>query len=145
MKEFDQIGFMLCELQAKTFERSVDFVPYSSELFINRFMNSEIITLLDNTAILFLDLWEQDFLDRVEEEYGKSSQDHSIKYSKNKMFWMGYIYRYFSYTYQKTSKEAYKIMKPKELKQVYLGYHTMDPAQAIERILEAKELDKSVI
>ena len=53
------------------------------------------------------------------------------------MFWIGYIYRYFSYTYQKTSKQVYKIIKPKELRGLFLPYHTMDPAQAIERILEA--------
>lgn len=56
------------------------------------------------------------------------------------MFWIGYIYRYFSYTYQKTSKQVYKIIKPKELRGLFLPYHTMDPAQAIERILEAKGL-----
>ena len=33
---------------------------------------------------------------------------------------------------------VYKIVKPKELRGVFLPYHTMDPAQAIERILEAK-------
>ena len=56
------------------------------------------------------------------------------------MFWIGYIYRYFSYTYKKTSKQVYKIIKPKELRGLFLPYHTMDPAQAIERILEAKGL-----
>ena len=30
--------------------------------------------------------------------------------------------------------------KPKELRGLFLPYHTMDPAQAIERILEAKGL-----
>ena len=34
--------------------------------------------------------------------------------------------------------QVYKIIKPKELRGLFLPYHTMDPAQAIERILEAK-------
>ena len=33
-----------------------------------------------------------------------------------------------------------KIVKPKELRGLFLTYHTMDPSQAIERILEAKGL-----
>ena len=31
-------------------------------------------------------------------------------------------------------------MKPKELRQLYYPYHSLDPAQAIERILESKNL-----
>lgn len=36
--------------------------------------------------------------------------------------------------------QAYRIMKPKELRELFLPYHTLDTAQAIERILEAKGL-----
>jgi hypothetical protein len=32
----------------------------------------------------------------------------------------------------------YKIIKPNELKRLYFSYHSLDPAQAIERILESK-------
>ncbi len=32
----------------------------------------------------------------------------------------------------------YRIVKGKELPDVYLPYHSLDPGQAIERILEAK-------
>ena len=56
------------------------------------------------------------------------------------MYWIGYIYRYFAYTYEWTSSRIYKNIKPKELRGVYLPYQTLDPAQAIERILEAKGL-----
>ena len=54
------------------------------------------------------------------------------------MYWIGYLYRYFSITYELTSAQVYKIIKPKELRGLFLPYHTMDPSQAIERILEAK-------
>ncbi len=58
--------------------------------------------------------------------------------SSSEIFWIGYIYRYFAITYELTSAQVYKIVKPKELREVFLSYHTLDPAQAIERILEAK-------
>ena len=37
-----------------------------------------------------------------------------------------------------SSAKVYKIVKPKELIGLFLPYHTMNPVQAIERILEAK-------
>lgn len=54
------------------------------------------------------------------------------------MYWIGYLYRYFAFTYELSSVQVYKIVKPKELRGLFLPYHTMDPAQAVERILEAK-------
>lgn len=44
----------------------------------------------------------------------------------------------FSYTYELSSTRVYKIIKPKELRGLFLPYHTLSPEQAIERILEAK-------
>ena len=79
----------------------------------------------------------QDLIDSIEEEYGASKYG-SIKYTHNEIHWIGYVYRYLSYTYDLSSVQVYKIIKPKELRGLYLPYHTMDPAQAIERILEAK-------
>lgn len=73
----------------------------------------------------------------TEEQYD-TSEYGSIKYTHNEIYWIGYMYRYFSYTYDLSSVQVYKIVKPKELRGLFLPYHTMDPAQAIERILEAK-------
>lgn len=42
---------------------------------------------------------------------------------------------------QKASKTLYRIVKPSELQQLYFPYHSLDPAQVIERILEAKGMD----
>ena len=64
----------------------------------------------------------------------------SVKYTKNELYWIGYIYRYYSYTYELTSRQVYKKVKPKELRGLFLPYHTMDLEQALERILEAKHL-----
>ena len=54
------------------------------------------------------------------------------------MYWIGYLYRYFSYTYELSSITVYKIVKPKEFRGLFLPYHILTPEQAIERILEAK-------
>ena len=139
MKKINRDGLLLCDLQAKTFESAVDLTSVSSEIFIRRFMNSKIAKAMDNESILQTNIHERDILDRIEEQYGKSKYG-SIKYTHNEMFWIGYLYRYFCYTHELSSVQVYKIVKPKELRGLFLAYHTMDPSQAIERILEAKGL-----
>ena len=139
MRKIEKDGLLLCELQAESFEASVDSAAVSSEIFIRRFMNSKVASLMDNGDILQMNIHAKDVVDRIEEEYG-NSQYGSFKYSKNEMFWIGYIYRYYAYTYELSSVQVYKAVKPKELRGLFLPYHTMDPAQAIERILEAKGL-----
>ena len=139
MKKISKDGLLLCDLQAKTFECAVDLTSVSSEIFIRRFMNSRIAKIMDNESILQTNIHEKDILDMIEDEYGKSEYG-SVKYTHDEMFWIGYVYRYFGYTYELSSIQVYKIVKPKELRGLFLAYHTLDPAQAIERILEAKGL-----
>ena len=139
MKKIDNDGLVLCEIQAKAFELSCDEQNTSSEIFIRRFMNSEVAKRLDNMTLLQSNIQAADLLVLIDEEYGRSDYG-SVKYSPNELYWIGYIYRYFAYTYDKTSKQVYKTVKPKELRGLFLPYHTMDPAQAIDRSLEAKGL-----
>lgn len=139
MRKIDKDGLLLCELQAKAFELSVEMCQTSSEIFIRRFMNSRIARSIDDKQILQTNLQARDILERIEEQYGYSEYG-SVKYTKNEIYWIGYVYRYFSYTYNLSSVQVYKIMKPKELRELFLPYHSLDPAQAIERILEAKNL-----
>jgi hypothetical protein len=139
MRKITNDGLLLCKIQAETFEKSIDKMNTSSEIFVRRFMRSSIVKQLDNEAILATNLQANDILDFINEEYGVSNYG-SVKYSKDEMYWIGYIYRYFAYTYEWTSSRIYKNIKPKELRAVYLPYQTLDPSQAIERILEAKGL-----
>ena len=139
MNKIDKDGLLLCEIQGKTFEISIENYTTGSEVFMRRFMNSQVAKEFDDLSILDTNIYEKDIMIRLDEEYGVSNYG-KVRYTKNEMFWIGYMYRYFSYTYKKTSRQVYKIIKPKELRGLFLPYHTMDPAQAIERILEAKGL-----
>ena len=40
VKKIDNDGLLLCEIQAETFEKSIDKMNSSSEIFIRRFMKS---------------------------------------------------------------------------------------------------------
>lgn len=137
MKKMERDGLLLCELQATAFEKSIDKLDSSSEIFIRRFMKSQIAKRIDNESVLESNIQANDILELILEEYGATSYG-TVKYTHNEIYWIGYIYRYFVITYELTSAQVYKTVKPKELRAVYLPYHTMDPSQAIERILEAK-------
>jgi len=139
MRKISKDGLLLCKLQAEVFENSIDKMDTSSEIFIRRFMKSEIAKRLDNESVLESNIQANDILDLINEEYGISNYG-SVKYTQNEIYWIGYIYRYFASTYEMSSAQVYKIIKPKELRGLFLPYHTLDPAQAIERILEAKEM-----
>lgn len=137
MKKMDKDGLLLCDLQGNTFELSLELTTTSSEIFMRRFMYSKVAKTLDNESVLQMNIQPKDIIKRIEEEY-KESKYGSVKYTKNEMYWIGYLYRYFSYTYELPSTRVYKIVKPKELRGLFLPYHTLSIEQAIERILEAK-------
>lgn len=139
MKKIDTDGLILCKIQGKIFEKSVNKVNSSSEIFIRRFMNSDIVTEMDSLAFLDGSLSDDGVIYEIEKEYGKTEYG-KVKYNSEVMFWIGYLYRYFSYCYELSSKQVYKIVKPKELNQLYYVYHTFDCSQAIERILESKNI-----
>ena len=139
MKSLSKDCLILCDIQAKAFELSLSYCGCSSEIFIRRFMLSEVATLMDNLSFLDTNLQAKDVLDMIDEEYGRSDYG-SVKYTANELHWIGYIYRYFAYTYEKSSRQVYRIIKPKELRSLYLPYHTMDPSKAIDMILESKGL-----
>lgn len=139
MRKIDKDGLILCDIQAKAFELSLSSTDSSSEIFIRRFMYSKVASQMDNLSFLYTNLQAKDVLQRVDEEYGKSNYG-SVRYTSNELHWIGYIYRYFAYTYEKSSRQVYRIINPKELRGLFLPYHTMDPSKAIDMIMEAKGL-----
>ena len=84
-------------------------------------MKSKIAKRLDNQSILDSNIQANDILTLVDEEYGATDYG-SVKYTHNEMYWIGYIYRYFSFTYDLSSSQVYKIIKPKELRGLFF-YH----------------------
>ncbi len=137
MKEINEDGLLLCDIQGKIFENSIDLVTISSEMFIRRFMLSKIVNSLDNESFLDDTLTIDDVFDEIEKEYG-SLVYGKIKYNKEVLYWIGYLYRYFAFTYELSSRQVYRMIKPKELNEAYYVYHTFSCDEAIERILESK-------
>lgn len=137
MKKIDKDGLILSDIQGIIFEKSLEKTDCSSEIFIRRFMNSDISSEFDSSSFLDGSLIVDDVFDLINEQYGNTNYGKT-RFGKEALYWIGYIYRYFAYTYNLTSKQVYNIVKPKELAERYYVYHTFDCAFAIERILEEK-------
>lgn len=139
MRDIDSIGLDSSSFQAKVFEESIDNTLCSSPIFIRRYMNSDFAYRLDKSGLLIEPTMPSDVFRELDEEYNKSTYGKE-KYTYEEMYWIGYIYRYWAYTYKLTSKHLYKLIKPSELRDVYYPYHSLDPKMAIERICEAKNI-----
>ena len=69
------------EYRQKTFAMSINMCETSSEIFIRRFMHSNVAKLLDNNGWLNTTLWEKDISDLIDEEYGRSDPYERYQYS----------------------------------------------------------------
>ncbi len=136
MKKINEEGLKLCALQAEVFADSLTATQCSSLVFIRRFMNSEVAARMDRNGFLLEACDVTSIFNEVEAQYGPTSYGKE-RYGREELYWLGYLYRYWTYTYEKSSKQVYKQMKPKNLRKLYYPYHSLDPAQAIERILES--------
>lgn len=138
MRKMDSLGLKICSYQALLFESSIEKTDCSSKVFIRRFMNSNLAKRMDSVGFMFHSLDVSDAINEIEEQYGASAYGVE-KFTVEEMYWIGYIYRYWAYVTEKSSKQIYKIVKPEKLKKLYFPYHSLDPLQAIERIMEEIE------
>ena len=140
MRGMDEYGLKICSFQAELFQRSVTGLECSSKIFIRRFMLSDLAARMDSNGLLFEAAGIEDAFDELDRQYGTTVYGRQ-KFGTEEMHWIGYIYRYWAYSYEKSSKHLFKFIKPEELRDLFFPYHSLDPAQAIERILEARGVD----
>lgn len=142
MRAFDHNGLLLCEYQAKLFEKSFE-LNCSSPVFIRRFLHSELSRKLDEGYSAFLSLDVNEGIESINNRYNDSSYGQE-KYSKNSLFWVGYMYRYICYTREQSSSFVMKIFKHQQMNSVYYVYHTQDPEWCINNLLELNGLDDNI-
>lgn len=134
MKKFDDLGLKLAEYQAMIFEQSVEKQDCSSLVFIRRFKFSNLANRLDNAnADVLLDV--NYAFDELNDQYSNKKYGNE-KMSKEVLFWIGYITRYFAYTREIKTKEVFELIDAKKLPESYYVYHTQSEEWTIERLLE---------
>jgi len=139
MKNMDRDGRLLCEMQGTIFEKSAEDYDTSSAVFVRRYMNSEYAARMDRDGNLDRPTDANEAFDSLDSQYGPCSYG-SEKYAPDELYWIGYIYRYWAYTRETTSKAIYRRYNARDMHRVYYAYHTLDPENAIQRLLEAKNM-----
>lgn len=128
----DKFNRKLCDVQGRLFEMSAKD-DYDSKAFITAFMNSDIAKGLDSS------------FDRTQwagEEYLYAEFTESNNIPKGKTYdvevlhWIGYIYRYWHYYTNETSKKIIKQANPVTMNSNYIMFHSMDPEMAINNLKE---------
>lgn len=142
MRKFDHNGLLLAEYQGKLFEKSSE-LNCSTGIFMRRFLHSNLLNELDanNSATLSLD--ENEGINSILEQFGDSNYG-KLKYSKNSLFWIGYMYRYISYTREQSTKFIMKIFNYKQMNDVYYSFHTQDSEWCIKDLLEINGLSEKI-
>ena len=122
----NEIQLKLCDIQGRLFELSVDR-QLGSASFIKTFMNSETAKALDSTYNRMQWAGEEYLLEEVMEATGDKLTEKGEVYSKDVIYWIGYIYRYWHYYTEESSKVIYKQAPVETMKRNYLMFHTMAP------------------
>lgn len=129
----DILESKLCDVQGRLFELSTDN-GFDSEDFIKKYMNSKLSKEFDSTYNPTQWMGEYYLLESLLDECDiKKSSDI---YNKEAMYWIGYIYRYWHFYTNESSKQIYKQAKAKTMNNNYLMFHTLDPSLAIDNLKE---------
>ena len=137
----DSLRFQLCDIQGRLFELSGK-EGYDSADFIKRFMLSEVAKGLDS----FYNRYQWAGEEYLMEEVTESCKDikKGSPYPYEVLYWMGYLYRYWQITKATSSAKIVKLAPPSTMNRNYTMFHTMDPALAIEDLLEIYHQKKRV-
>ena len=125
----DRFSLKLCDVQGRLFEKSD---AYGSESFILCFMNSKLAAHLDSPYNKFQWMGEEYLLEELKDEM--DLENRGEKYSREILYWIGYLYRYWSFFLHENSKKIVCQAPPRTMKRNYKLFHTMDPEEAIENL-----------
>ena len=133
MTHLDMQQRQLCDIQGRLFELALSQGLDCAE-FIKVFMRSKTAACLDDTYDRLQWAGEEYILEELNDEIGSLKKGES--FSREEMYWIGYIYRYWHYYTGETSKIIYGIADAERMRNCWLGFHTLDNEMAIDRLKE---------
>ena len=137
----DELQLKLCDIQGRLFELSADN-NYGSANFVKVFMTSEVAKALDSTYNRMQWAGEEYLLEELVDVAGDKLSKGGEIFSKDILYWMGYLYRYWHYYTKEDSVKIYKQASVATMKRNYLMFHTMAPELAIEDLKEISRQKK---
>lgn len=138
MKIIDDTGLLLANYQSNLFELSAKRLSCSSAYFYKKFAFSQLAKRMDKKSFILESLDVEGAIEELKKE-GNYEQGSS-KASPKVLAWIGYLLRYWAYTYEISTKQIYKYIKFDELCRLYEAYHSLDIEEAILRINEAHNI-----
>lgn len=134
----NELQLKLCDIQGRLFELSADN-SYESSTFIKVFMTSDVAKALDSTYNRMQWAGEEYLLEELTAIKGNNLIKKGEIYSKDILYWIGYLYRYWHFYKNESSVKIYKQAPAKIMKRNYLIFHTMAPELAIDDLKEISE------
>lgn len=131
----NELQIKMCDIQGRLFELSAD-KGLSSAAFIKTFMLSDVSKGLDSKFNHMQWAGEEYLLDEIVSTSSENLTNNGEVYSKDILYWIGYLYRYWHYYTGEDSAKIYKQAPVKTMKRNYMIFHTMDPVVAIENLKE---------
>ncbi len=132
----NELQLKMCDVQGRLFELSANR-KYSSSALIKAFMTSPVAKSLDSKFNHMQWAGEEYLLDEIVSSVG---DEFFLKggaiLSKDVLYWIGYIYRYWHYYTGEDSAKIYKQAPYDIMKRNYMIFHTMAPEVAIENLKE---------
>ncbi len=74
----------------------------------------------------------------------RTKELYDYKIHSSAMFWIGYLYRYISYTRDISTKFAINLFPYKQMNDIYYTFHTQDPEWCIASLLDISGLDENI-
>ena len=131
----DSLELKLCDIQGRLFELFLS-TDYDSESLVKAFMNSKIAKDLDSEYNRMQWAGEEYLLEELVATSKKRLVSKKDNVSKEVLFWMGYVYRYWHFYTKEESVKIYKQASFETMRVNYLMFHTMDVEMAIDDLKE---------
>lgn len=126
----------LADMQGQLFEMSRE-KGYDSEAFIKAFMTSDIAADLDSDFNHVQWAGKEYVMERIEDELKDKLATGGASFDRERLYWTGYVYRYWHFYTGESSKEIYKQAPVETMRITYLSYHTLSVEMAIDRLKES--------
>lgn len=129
------IELKLCDIQGRLFELFAE-ADYGAKSLVIAFMKGDLAKYLDSTYNHMQWAGEEYILEElIDTSKDKLKLKHDT-FSKDALYWMGYVYRYWYYYTNEESKIIYKQASFETMMINYFMFHTMDVEMAIDDLKE---------
>ena len=118
----------LCSIQGRLFELSAR-QGFESNEFARAYMNSDVAAKFNSAYDRSQWMGEEYLLDELSQKFQLAK---GKTYSSDVMFWMGYVYAYWSLVYGDPCKNIIRMAGPKVMAENYAGLHTVSTDMAIQ-------------